>query len=130
MVCCHTNNRWNYFMLSCCIQGGIDFILSRCIQQQGLFHLFRSSIAFCCCSVPKSCLTLCDTTDCSTPGFPVLHSLLEFAQIHVHWVTDTTQPSHPLLPASPFAFNLSQHQGLFQWVNSSHQVFISLNRVR
>ena len=60
--------------------------------------------------------------DCSTPGSSVLHYLLEFAQIHVHWVSDAIKPSHPLLPPSPFAFNLSQHQGLFQLVGSSHQV--------
>ena len=59
--------------------------------------------------------------DGSTPGFPVLHHLLEFAQTHVHWVSDAIQLSHPLLPSSP-AFNLSQHQGLFQWVSSSHWV--------
>jgi len=59
--------------------------------------------------------------DC-TPGLPVLHQLLEFAQTHVYWVSDAIQPSHPLLPPSPPAFNLSQHQGLFQRVSSSHQV--------
>ena len=58
------------------------------------------------CSVTQSCLTLCDPMDCSTPGFPVLHHLLELAQIHVHWVGDATQPSHPLLPPSPLAFGL------------------------
>ena len=65
---------------------------------------------------------LCDPIDCSKPGFPVLHHLLEFAQTHVHWVSDAIQPSHPLSPPSPSALNLSQHQGLFQWVSSSHQV--------
>ena len=60
--------------------------------------------------------------DCSTPGLPVLHQLLEFAQTHVHWVGDAIQPSHPLLLPSPPAFNLSQHQGHFQRVSSSHQV--------
>ena len=55
--------------------------------------------------------------DCSMPGFPVLHYLLKFAQIHVHCISDAIQPSHPLLPSSPSAFNLSQHQGLFQWVD-------------
>ena len=60
--------------------------------------------------------------DYSTPGFPVLHGLSEFAQIHVHWVCDAIQPSHSLPPPSPFAFNLSQHKGLFQWVDSSYQV--------
>ena len=59
--------------------------------------------------------------DCSTPGFPVLHHLPELVQTHVHWVSDAIQPSHPLSSPSP-AFNLSQHQDLFQWVSSSHQV--------
>ena len=60
--------------------------------------------------------------DCSTPGFPVSHYLPEFAQIHVHWVSDAIQPSHPLSSPSPPALNLSQHQGLFKWVSSLHQV--------
>ena len=60
--------------------------------------------------------------DCSMPGFPVQQQLLEFAQTHVHWVGDAIQPSHPLLSPSPPVLNLSQHQDLFQWVNSSHQV--------
>ena len=68
--------------------------------------------------------TLCNPMDCNTPGFPVLHYLPDCAQIHVHWVSDATQPSHPQLPASPPALNLSQHQGLFQWVSSSHQVAV------
>ena len=75
-----------------------------------------------CCSVAQSCLTLWDPLDCSTPGFPVFHHLLKFAQIHVHWVSDAIQPSHPLSSPSPPAFNLSKHKGLFQWVSSSHQV--------
>jgi len=58
----------------------------------------------------------------SMPGFPVLHYLLEFTQICVHWVNDAIQPSHPLLPFSPPAFNLSQHQGLIQWIGSLLQV--------
>ena len=60
--------------------------------------------------------------DCSTPGFPVHHQLPELVQIHVHQVSFAIQPSHPLLSLSPPAFNLSQHQGLFQGVSSSHQV--------
>ena len=76
----------------------------------------------CCGSVTQSCLTLCDPMDCSTPGFPVLYHLPEFAQTHVYWVSDAIQPSHPLLPPSPPALNLSQHQSLFHWVSSSHQV--------
>ena len=71
--------------------------------------------------VSQSCLTLCETMDCSTPGFPILHWLLEFAQTHVQRVSDAIQPSHPLsLPS--FAFNLLQFQGLSQWVSSSNQV--------
>ena len=67
------------------------------------------------------CPTLWDLMDCSMPGSSVLHCLLKFAQIHVHRVGDAIQPSHPLLPASPPALSLSQHQGLFQWFGSSHQ---------
>ena len=66
-------------------------------------------------SVTESCLTLCSPMGCSTWSFPVLHYLLEFAQTHVHWVSDAIQPSHSLLPP---ALNLSQHQSLFQWVGS------------
>ena len=76
----------------------------------------------CCCSVTYLCLILWYSMDCSTPCFPVLHSLLELAQTHVHWVGDAIQPSHPLSSSSPLALNLFQHQGLFQWVGSSHQV--------
>ena len=64
---------------------------------------------------------LCKCMDSSTPGFPVFHYLPEFPQTHVLWVSDTIQPSHPLPSPSPTAFSLSQHQGLFQWVASSHQ---------
>ena len=68
------------------------------------------------------CLTLCDPMNCSTPGLPVHHQLPEFTQTHVHWVSDAVQPSHPLSSPSPPAPNPSQHQNLFQWVNSSHEV--------
>ena len=81
---------------------------------------------YCCCLVTQSCPTLCEPMDCSMPGFPVLHHLPEFAQIHVHWVSDAIQPS--LSPSSPLALNLSQHQGLFQWVSYSHQVAKVLER--
>ena len=82
-----------------------------------------SSRWFCCfCSVDNSCLTFCDPMDCSMSGFPVLHYLLEFSQTHVHWVSDAIQPFHPLSPRSPPALNLSQYQGLFQWVSFLHQV--------
>ena len=72
--------------------------------------------------VAQSCPTLCNLMGCSTPGLPVHHQLPEFTQTHVHWVSDAIQPSHPLLSPSPPTFSLSQHQGLFQWVSSSHQV--------
>ena len=60
--------------------------------------------------------------DCSTPGLPVHHQLQEFTQAHIHCVSDAIQPSHPLSSRSPPTFNLSQDQGLFKLVNSSHQV--------
>ena len=66
--------------------------------------------------------TLCDPMNRSTPGLPVHHYLPEFTQTHVHWVGDAIQPSHPLLFPFPPAPNPSQHQSLFQWVNSSHEV--------
>ena len=81
----------------------------------------------CCCSVTKSCPTLCDPMDCRTPGSPVLHYLLEFAQIHVHWVSDAIWLSHPLLPSPTFDFNLSQYQGFFQWVGSLYQALWSFS---
>ena len=74
------------------------------------------------CSVAQSCPTVCDTMDCSTPGLPVHHQLLELTQTHVCRVGDAIQPSHPLSSSSLPAFNLSQHQGLFEWVSSLHQV--------
>ena len=73
-------------------------------------------------SVSQSCLTLCDPINCSTSGLPVHHQLPEFTQTHVHWVGNAIQPSHPLSSPSPPSPNPSQHQGLFQWVNSSHEV--------
>ena len=77
--------------------------------------------ACCCYLVVKSHPILCYLMDCNMSGHPVPHHLLEFSQIHVHWISDAIQPSHPLLPSFP-AFNLFQHQGLFQWVSSLHQV--------
>ena len=72
-------------------------------------------------SVTQSCSTLCNPKDFSTPGLPVHHQLPEFIQIHVHWISDAIQPSHPLSSPSP-TFNLSQYQGLFKWVSSTYQV--------
>ena len=90
--------------------------------KQASWSMIYAKICFYCCSVTQLCMTLCDPMDCSMPGFPVLHYLLEFTQTHVHWVGDAIQPSHPLSSPSSPTFNLSQHQGLFQWVSSLHQV--------
>ena len=79
-------------------------------------------IFLCCCSIAQLCPTLCDSMDCSTLCSPVFNSLLEFAQIHVNLVDDIIQPNHALLPPSLPALNLSQNQGLFFRVSSSHQV--------
>ena len=73
-------------------------------------------------SVIQLCLTISDPMDCSTPGLPVHHQLQDCAQTHVHRVGGAIQPSHPLLSPSLPTFNLSQNQGLFHWVSSSHQV--------
>ena len=73
-------------------------------------------------SVTQLCPTLCNPMNPSTPGLPVHNQLQESTQTHVHWVSDAIQPSHPLLSPSSPAFNLSQHQGLFQRVSSSYQV--------
>ena len=86
-----------------------------CQSHQVLFSVHFSSVG-------QSCLTLCDSMDCSTLGLPVHHQLPELIQTPVHWVGDAIQPSHPLLSPSPPAFNLSQHQDLFRRVSSSHQV--------
>ena len=83
------------------------------------FYLFLSVPVS---SVTRSCLTLYDPIDCSTPGLPVHHQLPEPTQTHVHLVGDAIQPSHPLSSPSSPAFNLSQHQGLFKWVSFSHQL--------
>ena len=81
---------------------GIEYLLL------GIYKLSQFS------SVAQSCLTLCDLMDCSTPGLPVHHQLLEFTQTHIHQVSHAIQPSHPLLSPSPPTFNLFQHQGLFK----------------
>ena len=76
----------------------------------------------CCCWVAKSCPTLCNPMHYSMPSSSVLYHILEFAQIYVHWVSDAVEPFHSLSPSSPPALNLTQHQNLFQWVSSVHQV--------
>ena len=95
-----------------------------CVSQDNILNLTRNcqialQVQF--SSVAQSSPTLCDPMNCSTPGIPVHHQLWEFTQIHVRWVGDAIQPSHPLSCPSP-APNPCQHQTLFQWVNSSHEV--------
>ena len=82
--------------------------------------LFNQSAQF--SSFAQSWPTLCHPMDCNTPGLPVHHPLRVLTQTHVHWVSDAIQPPHPLSSPSPPTFNISQHQGLFKWVRSSHQV--------
>ena len=95
------------------IKKTIDFELLEC-------NSLGSSVQF--SSVAQSCPTLCDPMNHSTPGLPVHHQLLKFTQTHVHLVSDAIQPFHPLSSPSPPAPSPSQHQSLFQWVNSSHEV--------
>ena len=95
------------------------YIPTNNLQGFPFLHIFSS--------VAQSCQTLCHPMDCSMPGFPVHHQLPESTQTHVHQVNDAIQPSHPLSSPSPPALNLSQHQGLFQWLGSSHQVAKVLN---
>ena len=97
---------------------GLDPGLPHC--RQILYQLSHSSVQF--SSVTQSCLTLCNPMNCSTPCLPVHHQLLEFTQTHVHRVGDAIQLSHSLSSPSPPAPNPSQHQSLFQWVNSLHEV--------
>ena len=85
-------------------------------------HCLLQTTAFQSRSVAQSCLTLCDPMNRSTPGLPVYHQRPEFTQTHVHRVSDAIQPSHPLSSPSPPAPYPSQHQSLFQWVNSLHEV--------
>ena len=91
-------------------------------QAGELCSSYLRTLKCCSCSVAQLCLSLCNPMDCSTPGFPVLHCLPEFAHTHVHWVGDVIQPSHPLSSPSPPALNLTQHQSLLQWVSCLHQV--------
>ena len=105
---------WTFFWIFC-ICGPI-LILLPVFSLNGTLAGQFSSIQL------LSRVALCDPVNCSTPGLPVHHQLLEPTQTHVHWVGDAIQPSHPLLSPSPPAFNLSQPQGLFKWVSSSHQV--------
>ena len=96
-----------------------------CLTYRVVVTIFLNPIYMCSVqfsSVTQSCLTLCDPMNHSTPGLPVHHQLPESTQTHVHCVDDAIQPSHPLSSPCPTPLNLSQHQGLFKWVSSLHQV--------
>ena len=112
-----------------CVQTLKELLLQSCWSMNWYFwnfsHCYRhptSPPMFQFSSVAQSCPTLCNPINHSTPGLPVHHQLSEFTQTHVHRVSDAIQPFHPLSSPSPPAPNPSQHQSLFQWVNSPHQV--------
>ena len=125
----HRNSTWIGTIGSTCLLRGEVAMGSKVNKGQGqrqihpdnYEHCQWSANLFICCSVTQLCPTLCDPMNCSMPAFLFCYHLLEFTQTHVHWVSNAIQPSHPLLFPSP-AFNLSQHQGLFQWVSYSHHV--------
>ena len=108
--------------LECCLQLELKYFKAsvhiRKNKQGPIYILYVTLLYVAISSVPQSCPTLCNSMDCSMPGFPVHHQRPEPTQTHVHWVSDAVQPSHPLLSPSPPALNLSQHQGIFQWVGS------------
>ena len=116
-------NSWSYIFI---------FLMVCCTSMNQVTHLrFDYQLFFCTSSalsvsqfssITQSCLTLCNPMDCSMPSFPVLHHLLELAQACIHWVGETIQSSDSLSSPSLPVFNLSQLQGLFQWVSSSHHV--------
>ena len=109
---------------SLCLTANITTTIksSPCWMKSGLSFSDLCFFAVQFSSVTQSCLTLCNPVDSSTPGLPVHCQFLELMQTHVHWVGDVIQPIHPLLSLSPPAVNVSQHQDLFKWVSSSHQV--------
>ena len=109
------SNSWDKMIESLCSNFWFKPML---IFTFGLF--ITHSVQF--SMVAQSCPTPCDPMNCSTPGLSVHHQLPESTETHVHWVGDAIQPSHPLFSPSPPALNLSQHQGLFKWVSSLHQV--------
>ena len=120
----------SFFLHSSCFQTpeGPPWEEVRCTEKVGLGNAaielklkYRTVQSVQFSSVAQSCPTLCNPVNCSTPDLPVYHQLSDFTQTHVHPVSDAIQPSHPLSSPSPI-FNLSQHQGLFKWVSSLHQV--------
>ena len=122
---------WCLLTLKRCLQGCVLLIPVYCAEQiifhpqhsaPGLLPFCLHSFSYSSVQFSHSVVSDSDPMDCSTPGPPVQHQLPESTQTHVHWVSDAIKPSHPLSSPSPPAFNLSQHQGLFRWVSSSHQV--------
>ena len=111
-----------FFLMATILKPQCHFFCKALCELSAHYAPIRFWTYFYCCSITKSCLTRCNPMDGSKPGLPVPHYLLEFAQVHVQWIGDAIQPSHPLPPSSPFAFNPSQHHGLFQWVGSLNQV--------
>ena len=113
-----------FFFSACCTPLSVHFhsksLLLRKTSSLHWSFCFLSSVQF--SSVAQSCPTLCNPVNCSTPGLPVYHQLPEFTQTHIHQLSDAIHPSHPLSSPSPPDHNPSQHQSLFQWVNSSHEV--------
>ena len=108
------DNKWDNLL--CSSGNSTQCSVVKEIQKKGIYIYLFSSVQ------SLSHVRLCNPMNRSTPGLPVHHQLPEFTQTHVHRVGDAIQPSYPLLSPSPPAPNPSQHQGLFQWVNSSHEV--------
>ena len=97
-------------------------LLQKRINQEVSVAFFKRNVTVQFSSVAQLCPSICDPMGCSMPGLHVHHQLPEFTQTHVHWVSDAIQASHPLWSPSPPAFDLSQHQGLFQWLSYLRQV--------
>ena len=113
---------WFHFYINC-LSSPFCFTWLRIFVENLLYGFVHCLLAtFHHSSVAQLCPTLRNSIDFSMQGFPVRHQLLEPTQTNVHWVGDAIHPSHPLLSPSPPAFNVSQHQGLFQWIGSSHHV--------
>ena len=110
----HSSSVILFFLMELSLRDWYSSLLSLSFSCSLSRFLFQFS------SVAQSCLTLCDPMDCSTPGLPVHHQLPEFT--HVHWVNDSIQSSQPLSSPSSPTISLSQHQGLLEWVSSSHQM--------